>query len=246
MKDWLDLVVFDMSGTTIEDRNEVLDCFIAACAETGIPATPEHINTMMGWSKITVFRTLWLERLGPDAPELEASAQHSFLHLRQLLESYYRFHTMSPAPGAEDTFRWLRSQGIRIALNTGFYREVTDILLHSLGWDQGLDTQHIGDGTGLIDVSITSDEVPAGRPAPDMIHRAMHLLGLHDPRRVIVLGDTPSDLQAGRAAGCRLTLGVCNGSHSREQLTACANDGLLEDLCALRPFLEQYALSAHP
>lgn len=238
MKDWLDLVVFDMSGTTIEDRNEVLDCFVAACAETGIPATPEHINTMMGWSKITVFRTLWQELLGPVAPDLETKAQHSFLQFKYLLESYYQVHAMLPAPGAEDTFRWLRSQGIRIGLNTGFYREVTDILLHSLGWDHGLDAQRIGDGTGLIDVSVTSDEVPAGRPAPDMIFRAMHLLGLHDPQRVVVLGDTPSDLQAGRAAGCRLTLGVCNGSHTREQLAAWPNDGLLEDLHALRPLLE--------
>jgi len=192
-----------------------------------------------------VFRTLWSEQLGADHPLVEANAQRSFAFFRQILESYYLENPMAPAPGALETFAWLKDQGIRIALNTGFYRTVTDILLQSLGWDLGLDDHRRGNGQGLIDVSVTSDEVPSGRPAPDMILRAMQLMDLQDPLRVLAIGDTPSDLLAGRAAGCRLSLGVCNGSHTRGQLAAFPQDGLLEDLHALRPFLEGFDWSRH-
>ena len=70
--------MFDMSGTTIEDKNEVLDCFYDAMIETGLPCEKAHINTMMGWSKIEVFRTLWSGKIKGDAELLEVKAQDSF------------------------------------------------------------------------------------------------------------------------------------------------------------------------
>jgi phosphonatase-like hydrolase len=213
------LVVFDMSGTTIEDKNEVLDCFQEALRLTGLERDKTSINTMMGWSKIEVFRHFWTEELGKRADFLEFKAQESFGVFRQLLENYYVQNAMQPTEGCLETFAFLREKGIKIALNTGFYRKVVDILLRKMDWKIGRD----------IDFVIASDEVPRGRPESFMIKAAMRRFGIKDPQEVIKIGDTPVDLEEGRNAGC-LTFGLTNGSHTEEELAALDSDGLYGSL----------------
>jgi phosphoglycolate phosphatase-like HAD superfamily hydrolase len=70
-----------------------------------------------------------------------------------------------------------------------------------------------------------------------MIFLAMEKLGITDPKAVINIGDTPSDLEAGLRAGVRLSLAVSNGTHSREELEQHPHDGILESLHALIPVL---------
>ena len=48
-----------------------------------------------------------------------------------------------------------------------------------------------------------------------MILKAMRDLGVSDAGRVAKVGDTPSDLEEGTAAGCGLVVGVTGGSHTR-------------------------------
>ncbi|MEL7036121.1 MAG: HAD hydrolase-like protein [Cyanobacteria bacterium J06592_8] len=67
-----------------------------------------------------------------------------------------------------------------------------------------------------------------------MIQKAMYRLGLTDPQTVVCVGDTPSDLAAGKNANCRLSLGVTNGTHTKAQLDCCENDGLLNCLSDLK------------
>ncbi|HDS58859.1 MAG TPA: HAD family hydrolase, partial [Thermoplasmatales archaeon] len=52
-----------------------------------------------------------------------------------------------------------------------------------------------------FDVIVTSDDVSRGKPHPGMLLQACRRLGVH-PRRVLFIGDTDSDVRAGRAAGC--------------------------------------------
>lgn len=223
--------MFDMAGTTVQDHNEVLDCFLEAARRTGIETTPERVNTMMGWSKIHALRTLWTDQLGAGHAEIETRAQASFEAFREVLENHYHTQPVLPTEGALETFAWCRANGIKIALDTGFYRAVTDIILNRLGWTVG--------ASGTVDFVIASDEVPAGRPAPFMIFRAMEALGVADVRQVVKIGDTPSDLQEGRNAGCRFTIGLTNGTHTAEQLVVIDHDILLGGLGELPGFLEQ-------
>lgn len=221
------MVVFDMAGTTVEDDKIVEGCLAQACAETGLNVSQERLLAVQGWKKSHVMEIFWQDQLGPDHPDLKAKAAHSYKRFREILEDWYEEHGAKPTEGTLETFDWLHKKGIKIALTTGFYREVTDIILRKLGWDQGLDETYVGNENTLIQVSISSDQVPNGRPAPDLIFRAMDLLAVEDSKNVICVGDTPSDLGCGKAANCLLTLGVTNGTHTRQQLEHLPNDGLL-------------------
>ncbi len=234
----LELVVLDMAGTTVRDRHEVEACFAQAAAATGLRASAARILAVQGQAKRFVFETLWREQLG-DAAAVPARVEHSYQVFRDVLEAHYRTQPVVPTAGCPELFAFLRSRGIRIALTTGFYRGVTDLILQRLGWDAGLDAQRRGGAGSVIDLSIASDEVAAGRPAPLMIQKAMHAFGLTDPQRVYNVGDTPSDLESGRRAGCARSLGVANGTHTRAQLAACPNDGLFASLTELTQFLAE-------
>ncbi len=224
------LVVFDMAGTTVTDQHEVERCFAEAAAQTGLTVSDERILAMQGLSKRYVFETLWKEQLGADSPEVPVHVDVSYDVFRDVLESHYRTQGATPTEGCLDVFAQLHDRGINIALTTGFYRVVTDIILEKLGWLDGLDNQYMGGPDSLIQLSIASDEVPQGRPAPDMIRRAMQLLNVPDPRSVVNIGDTPSDLLSGQAAGVALNLGLTNGTHTRAQLEAYPHDKLLNSL----------------
>jgi phosphoglycolate phosphatase-like HAD superfamily hydrolase len=154
------LVVFDMAGTTVSDKNEVEKCFVEAAESTGLAYNVEEIISMMGWSKRLVFETLWKKNL-PDGDEnlIRQKTDVSYQRFKEVLENHYRTQPVLPSDGTPELFRFLKSKGIKIALTTGFYREVTDIILNRLGWDKGLNADYVGDSTSHIDVSVASDQV---------------------------------------------------------------------------------------
>lgn len=228
-----------MAGTTVQDKKEVETCFARACAETGLQVSEERILALQGYSKIEVFKLLWDERIGQNHPEYDENVVYSYDYFRLILEDHYKASDIFPTDGCLEIFDFLRKNDVKIALTTGFYRKVTNIILEKLGWLDGLEFNYVNTtGKSVIDVSIASDEVSKGRPEPLMIQKAMKLIGVADPYEVINIGDTPSDLKSGLKAGCRLSLGVTNGTHTHEQLQFIQNNGLLTSLRELRPIIE--------
>ena len=112
---------------------------------------------------------------------------------------------------------------IKVALNTGFTRVITDVILRRLNWVR----------SPLIDATVTSDEVPEGRPQPYMIEKIMGQFGISDPAEVIKVGDTEVDIREGRNAGCGLVIGVTTGAYTREQLSIFSPDKIIDSLSEL-------------
>jgi phosphonatase-like hydrolase len=212
------LVIFDMAGTTVHDGDAVRSCFRAALGEAGLSATPEAINAVMGLPKPVAIRLL----TGPQPPQGQVDAIHDDF-VRRMNRYYQTDAAVREAPGAAATFARLHAAGVKIALNTGFSRPIVDVLLTRLGWRHG----------EMIDASVTSDEVPRGRPHPDMILHLMRNLDIGDARSVAKVGDTPADLQEGTSAGCGWVVGITSGTHTREQLAPVAHTHLIDTLAEL-------------
>jgi HAD superfamily hydrolase (TIGR01509 family) len=54
-----------------------------------------------------------------------------------------------------------------------------------------------------FDVVITSDDVSYAKPNPEIVLKACKILHV-EPENVIMIGDTKSDIEAGKAAGCKI------------------------------------------
>jgi len=216
----IQLVVFDISGTTVRDDDAVTTCLREALAEF-ISLERVDVNKVMGWSKPVAIRELLALKLADKrdlSEELVTTIYEDFL--ARMLHFYRTAPCVEPMPYTMETVGRLKQAGLSVALDTGFSRPIVDAILARLGWQEN----------GLFDATVASDEVPRGRPHADLLVRAMALTGTTDAKKVAKVGDTPSDLQEGMAAGCGLVIGVTNGYHSREELAAHPHTHLVGDL----------------
>ena len=203
----IELVVFDMAGTTVNDEDSVSRCVQDALGARGLMVTVADVNRVMGLPKPEALRILISESAGHAELIDQVDAIYRDFEARSI-RFYQTDASVREVPGTEHTFRALKAAGIKVALNTGFNRAITQTILDRLGWS---------DST-LIDATISSDEVPRGRPHPDMIQKLMKQLGIDDAAKVAKVGDTPADVLEGKNAGCGLIVGVTEGTHTREQL----------------------------
>jgi len=214
----IELAVFDMAGTTVDDHGQVYVALQEAVEETGAPVAPADLQQWMGADKVAAITALM--SLGGQEPT-PVTVAAAFRRFREILAARYAALPPVALPGAREAIAELRSRGIKVALTTGFDDDVAYPLLDSLGWV-------VGSGAGAtVDAVVTTSEVAAGRPAPFMIHRAMEKAGVHDVRNVLAAGDTAVDVQAGRNAGV-ISVGVLSGKLGREQLAAQPYDYILE------------------
>jgi phosphonatase-like hydrolase len=216
------LVVFDLAGTTVEDNDAVNRCLREALGAWRLDVSPERINAVMGIPKPVAIRQL--AEGTPLADQIDAIHADFVARMNRY---YAEDPSVTEVSGAAETFASLRRAGIKVALNTGFSRDITRTLLARLGWERA----------GLIDAAVCSDEVPRGRPFPDMIQRLMELVGVPDPRSVAKVGDTPADLEEGTNAGCGRVIGVTRGTHTRERLEQFPHTDLIETVADLPALL---------
>ncbi len=94
-------------------------------------------------------------------------------------------------PGVERLMLEARDRGLRLAIvTTTTPVNVTALLEHGFAQDT----------SGWFDVIAAGDSVPGKKPAPDIYHHALGLLGLA-PERCLAIEDSANGLHAARAAG---------------------------------------------
>ena len=215
------LVVSDMAGTCVYDGGEVEAAFHAGLADHGIEASAAQISAVRGASKREAIAKLTAPRYGHDAERVEAVYASFKSHLQRVFTREAR-----PVAGAPEAFAWLKQRGIKLALNTGFDRDIAQLLINALHW---------GD---IPDALVCGDDVKAGRPAPYMIFRAMELTNVVNVRELLVVGDTVSDLQSAHNAGAAMGVAVLNGAHKREVLKREPHTHLIDSIADLPALLE--------
>jgi 2-aminoethylphosphonate-pyruvate transaminase len=230
----VDLVVFDMAGTTVHDSDAVHRCLASAVAIAGALPSRAAINGVMGVPKPIAIASLLLGHRGVPPEPAEVERIYAEFELK-MIEHYRTSPDVRETDGTTDVFRWLRKGGCVVALDTGFARAITDVIVERLGWSRN-----------LVDLTVSSDEVSRGRPHPDMVYQAMQRAGVKDPARVAKVGDTPADLIEGTAAGCRFVIGVTTGSHTREELAAHPHTHLIATLGEIPAILDGDSIERAP
>jgi phosphoglycolate phosphatase len=196
----LELIVFDLAGTTVRDDGQVPEAFADALAKHGIEVSENEVRALRGASKREAIFSLT-----PPGDDREARAGQMYRDVVARLARGYR-DDASAIEGAEEAFSHFRGRGVKVALNTGFDGEITALLVDALGW------------AGKVDVVVCGDDVSRGRPAPDLIHAAMARTGVARADAIANVGDTVLDLRAANAAGVGWSIGVLSGAHDRESM----------------------------
>ena len=225
------LVIFDMAGTTIEDRGQVPTAFAVTLAANNITITSDEIARVRGASKRQAIRNLLPpppQDSEPARRAFEVDVERIYREFGAKLADAYARDGVRAVPGAQEVIKELRAAGAKVALTTGFDRDIVNLLLSTLGWTR--DT---------IDAVVCGDDVSTGRPAPDMIVLAMTLTGIADPAMVANVGDTTMDLESAARAGVRWNVGVLSGAHAREALERAPHTHIIESVAGILEVLRR-------
>jgi phosphonatase-like hydrolase len=214
-----ELAALDMAGTTVDEEGlvyRVLDQSVSDAVGAPVPA--ELLAQWKGTSKREAVAGL-LAALDHDASP--AAVDKVFGGLEERLIAAYLDTPPVPFPGVPEMFETLRTAGVKVALQTGYSAEIAGAILTGLDWSDA------------VDAVVTSDLVPASRPAPYLIFRCMERTGVTSVARVLAAGDTPNDLLAGHNAGARFAVGVGTGSFTLDQLAPFPHTHLLDSVARI-------------
>jgi len=219
-----DLIVFDLAGTTVYDRDDVTYCLRQTLKiREGLDISLKEANTLLGRAKDVGLAEV-LTNHGKPYQATDSHIQDLLADFEErMIKHYLTDPSVKELSDASRVFAELKSLGVKIGVDTGFSVKVTAALIDRMGWEKA----------GLLDSWTSCDQVKKGRPAPYMIYQLMERLDVTDVGRVIKIGDTPNDIKMGRAARCGLTVGVLNGSHSAAELQAHEPDALISDITCL-------------
>ncbi len=226
----IQLVVFDIAGTTVKDNGSVADSLCYAFQKFGYNISKEEASLLMGYKKteaITILMKKYYEDELLNNENLVNAIHEVFI---EHMVDYYEKEDIQPMQKTLETFKALHADNILVALNTGFPKIVTDTILKRLGWQNST----------LIDCVISSDEVENGRPHFDMIKKIMTILKIEDPKNVVKVGDTSVDIEEGKNAGCGLVISVTTGAFSKEQLEKNNATYIIDDIIEIMPLIKYY------
>jgi len=230
MNNKIQLVVFDIAGTTVQENGEITLAFQSALLEYGYNIPAEKISLLMGYKKPEAIKMMLNEY--EDDISMITVAYINIIHdrfLKLMVDHYESAEQIYPMPFAEELFAWLKEKGIKIGLDTGFSSDITNIIINRLGWLKDK----------KIDAIVSSNEVQAGRPQPYMIRKIMQAVGVTDAASVIKVGDTEVDVNEGKNAGCLYSIAVTTGAFTREQLLPYSPSFIIDGLEELIPIIEQ-------
>ncbi|MDR1454488.1 MAG: phosphonoacetaldehyde hydrolase [Tannerella sp.] len=190
-------IVCDWAGTTVDfGCMAPAKVFVDVFARQGIDISLAEARRPMGLAKRDHIEALlrepaivarWKTRFGraPDA------ADSDFLYGRlepQLAETVVRHNDL--IPGTLGLQQWCRDSGIGFGSTTGYVASMMKNIVGAVA------------ARGFVpDCIVSSDEVPAGRPAPFMVFENMKRMNVYPASRMVKLGDTAADMGEGRNAG---------------------------------------------
>jgi len=202
------LLVFDMAGTTVNEHGIVYETLYTTMNNYGLSVSRDDIQKWHGANKYEVLNNyLGKKYSGDDIINKNIRQQ---LHTNFDINLKDRYFTNSNVTLIDnklpELFNSLREKNIKIALNTGYSKEIQGAIIDKLRMGE------------FIDTYISSEEVKYGRPYPYMIYHLMEKCGIQNPKSVIKFGDTKNDILEGLNAQCLASVGVLSGADEEKHI----------------------------
>lgn len=222
----IELAVFDMAGTVVNEDNVVYKTLQKAINKKGYDLSLNFVlEHGAGKEKHQAIK----DTLKAIDKFEEEPSQPIFEDFKVMLDQAYENLQVGTFEGVEETLLFLKKDGIKVAFNTGYNKKIASLLLEKMNWKKG----------EQYDVLVTADDAKNGRPAPDMILEAMKQLEVIESSKVLKAGDSIIDIEEGKNAKCGVTVGVTTGAHTKAQLNSANPTYVLESLTHLKELVKR-------
>ncbi|EST19358.1 HAD family hydrolase [Streptomyces niveus] len=177
-------VVFDLDGTLVDSEPNYYEAGRRLLARHGVPDFSwEHHTRYIGISTRETLEGLRAEYgIGAPVDELLVLKDRLYLELARASTEVF--------PEMRKFVELLYAQGVPMAVASGSSRAAIEAVLGATGLDP------------YVTLYVSAEEVPHGKPEPDVFLEAARRLGA-DPADCVVLEDAAPGVLAARAAGMR-------------------------------------------
>jgi len=210
----VELIIFDLDGTLADTRADLTRAVNYALGRLHLPELPmETVCQYVGHG----VQTLLTAALGPEHQDRLPEAV-------RLFQAYYAAHLLDETrlyPGVQETLEHFRKKRKAIITNKPFGFTLT--ILEGLG---------IGDHFDLV---LGGDSTTERKPHPEPAQKVLTTLRT-DPRRAVVVGDSPADIEMAKGAGV-YSVAVTYGLRPRQELLQAGPDLLLDTFPDLKTAL---------
>lgn len=184
--DGIEAVIFDLDGVLLDTEPWWHQVRVAWAAERGHAWTADDSHACMGRNSRE-----WSIAMGRRAgvPDDPATIERDIVGA---LVARYAAERPPVVPGAPAAATRIAAR-YPVAIASSGHRAVIAAALAAI------------DLTSIFSAIVSSDDVPAGKPAPDVYLEAARRLGV-DPAACLVVEDSRNGVLAGRAAGMRVVL----------------------------------------
>jgi HAD superfamily hydrolase (TIGR01509 family) len=189
-------VLLDIDGTLLASNEAHARAFADAAARLGVKSNLQQIRRLIGKGGDKLIpEAFGFESESPMGRKLSASKKWLFK------ERYSR--TLRPTAGSRSLVSRFVQEGLKVIAATSAEEAEAQQLLGQAGvWDF------------LKDV-VSANDAKASKPDPDILQAAVERIG--EPKRaVMMVGDTPYDVEAAQRAGIRVIAVRCGGWTNRD------------------------------
>ena len=190
-------VILDVDGTLVDSNDAHTRAWIEALAEDGVQVEYEKVRRLIGMGG---------DKLLPEASGIEKDSEQGERigqRRRKIFTKRYLPY-LKPFPRTRDLLLRMREAGLKLVIASSAQAEELEQLLKIAGADD------------LVEATTSSSDAEQSKPDPDIIEAAVQNSGF-GPGELIMLGDTPYDIEAAQKAGVR-TMAVQCGSWQEPEL----------------------------
>jgi HAD superfamily hydrolase (TIGR01509 family) len=184
-------ILLDVDGTLLDSNDAHARAWVAALERHGHQTSFERVRALIGKGG---------DKLLPEVADVEKDSPEGkrIAESRKQIFKERFLPTLRPFPQARALLERMRRDGLRLVVASSAEKAELDALL---------DAAQVAD---LIERKASSSDAPHSKPDPDIVQAALQQLG-EPPEAVLMLGDTPYDVEASARAGVRAIALRCGG-----------------------------------
>jgi HAD superfamily hydrolase (TIGR01509 family) len=195
-------IILDVDGTLVDSNDAHAGAWADALAHHGYWIDPARVRPLIGKGGDKVVPALTgLSERSPTGNAI--SKRRGQIFRTKYLPQVHAFR------GARALVERLEREGLKIVVASAASTEDLRPLLDKAG------VQH------LVDAQTSKDDVARSKPDPDVVEAALATLGMA-PAEVVMIGDTPYDVEAAARAGVRTIALRSGGGWSDHELSGAA------------------------
>ena len=189
-------VILDVDGTLVDSNDAQAQCWVEAMAEHGYSVAYEQVRRLIGKGGDKVLpEVIGISKESDEGKQI--SDRRGEIYKSRYLPS------IKPTPGAKALLEEIRQRGLKLTVASSAPPDELKASLHIVGAED------------LVEEASSSKDAKESKPAPNIVEATLKKMG-YSADEVVMIGDTPYDIESAQKIGIGTIAVRCGGWNDLE------------------------------